>query len=240
MLGYSTTLLPGMTLLPFQDVQPTVQPTLQQIEQAMDITPEPVGKMLNCKVSAAVRLQAAARGLLARRQLQEMRQKMQEAVLAAVRLQAAARGILARRQAREMRGLQLVPVPRAPLLRHQAALRHMEGPDLVRCVMEIGRAIATSGDELGIYSADVWGRGCVATHRRTLIGAAVLRHRPPRGRLRWPQVRLHQPPPVQCQGYNPAFVEGRTLSLQAAGWGPPLFKAAVEIKSLRRALWSNN
>jgi hypothetical protein len=33
-----------------------VQPTLQQIEQAIDITTEPVGKMLTCKVSAAVRL----------------------------------------------------------------------------------------------------------------------------------------------------------------------------------------
>jgi hypothetical protein len=80
MPGYST------TLLPFQDVQPTVQPTLQQIEQAMDIMTEPAGKMFTCKVSAVVRLQAAARGLLARRRLQEMRQKMQEAVLAAVRL----------------------------------------------------------------------------------------------------------------------------------------------------------
>jgi hypothetical protein len=59
----------GTTLLPFQDVQPT----LQQIEQTMDITIEPAGKMLTCKVSAAVRLQAAARGLLARRLLQEMR-----------------------------------------------------------------------------------------------------------------------------------------------------------------------
>jgi hypothetical protein len=37
-----------------------------------------------------------------------MCQKMQEAVLAAVRLQAAARRLLARRQAREMRELQLV------------------------------------------------------------------------------------------------------------------------------------
>jgi hypothetical protein len=62
----------GTTLLPFQDVQPMVQPTLQQIEQAMDITTEPAWKMLTCKVSAAVRLQGVARGLLARRLLQEM------------------------------------------------------------------------------------------------------------------------------------------------------------------------
>jgi hypothetical protein len=138
-----------------------------------------------------------------------MRQKMQEVVLAAARLQAAARGLLARRQAREMRGLQLVPVPRAPLLRHQATLRHMEGPDIVRCVMEIGRGIATSGGELGVYSAGVWGRGYVATHRQTLISAAVLRHRPPRGRLRWSLSRLIP------GGYTCA-----PLSFQWAPWDP--------------------
>jgi hypothetical protein len=79
-----------------------MQSILQQIKQRKDIAVQP---MLIHQVSAVVRLQAAARGLRARRRLQEMRQKMQEAVLAAVRLQAAARGLLARRQAREMRGL---------------------------------------------------------------------------------------------------------------------------------------
>jgi hypothetical protein len=59
----------GTPLLSFQDIQPMVQPTLQQIEQAMDITTELTGKMLTCKVFAAVRLQAVARGLLARRLL---------------------------------------------------------------------------------------------------------------------------------------------------------------------------
>jgi hypothetical protein len=91
-----------------------------------------------------------------------------------------------------------------------------------------------------VSTAPAFGDAGVATHRRTLISAAVLRHRPPRGRLRWPQVRLHQPPPVQYQGHNPALVEGRTLSLQAAGWGPPLFRDAVEIKSSHCALWPNN
>jgi hypothetical protein len=89
MLGYGTTLLPGTTLLSFQDVQPT----LQQIEQTMDITTEPAGKMLTCKVSAAVRLQAVARGLLARRQLQEMRQPMHEATLATIDLSSAKRDL---------------------------------------------------------------------------------------------------------------------------------------------------
>jgi hypothetical protein len=62
---------------------------MQQIEHAMDITTEPAGKMLTCKVSTAVRLQAAARGLLARRRLQEMRQPMHEATLATVDLSSA-------------------------------------------------------------------------------------------------------------------------------------------------------
>jgi hypothetical protein len=87
MLGY------GTTLLSFQDMQPTVQPTLEQIEQAMDITMEPAGKMLTCKVSAAMRLQAAARGLLARRRLQEMRQPMHEATLSTVDLSSAKRDL---------------------------------------------------------------------------------------------------------------------------------------------------
>jgi hypothetical protein len=74
-------------------VQPTVQPTLQQIKQAMDITTEPTGKMLTYKVSAAVRLQAAAHGLLARQLLQEMRQPMHEATLATVDLSSAKRDL---------------------------------------------------------------------------------------------------------------------------------------------------
>jgi hypothetical protein len=73
MPGYDTTLLPGTTLLPFQDVQPTVQPTLSQIKQRKDIAVQP---MLIHQVSAVMLLQAVARGLRARRRLQEMRQKM--------------------------------------------------------------------------------------------------------------------------------------------------------------------
>jgi hypothetical protein len=99
-------------------------------------------------------------------------------------------------------------VPRAPLLRHQAALRHMEGLDLV--LRHGDRAcITTSGGELSVYSAGVWGRGCVATHRRTLISVVVLRHRPPRGRLRWSLSRLIS------GGYTRA-----PLSFRWAPWDP--------------------
>jgi hypothetical protein len=83
MLGY------GTTLQSFQDVQST----LQQIEQAMDITTEPAEKMLTCKVSAAMWLQAAARGLLACRRLLEMRQPMHEVTLATIDLSSAKRDL---------------------------------------------------------------------------------------------------------------------------------------------------
>lgn len=45
----------------------------QQIEQPTDIATEPMEKMLSREVLAVVRLQAAVRGLLARRQVWEMR-----------------------------------------------------------------------------------------------------------------------------------------------------------------------
>jgi hypothetical protein len=46
---------------------------LQQIKQPMDIVTEAAGKMLTRQVSAMVRLQAATRGLIARRHVREMR-----------------------------------------------------------------------------------------------------------------------------------------------------------------------
>jgi hypothetical protein len=49
--------------------------------------------MLTCKVSAVVRLQAVACGLLARRLLQEMRQPMHKATLATVDLSSAERDL---------------------------------------------------------------------------------------------------------------------------------------------------
>jgi hypothetical protein len=53
MPGYGTMLLPGTPLLPFQDVQPMMQPTLPQIKQRKDIAVQP---MLIHQVSAVVQL----------------------------------------------------------------------------------------------------------------------------------------------------------------------------------------
>jgi hypothetical protein len=148
-------------LLPFQDVQqPTVQPTLQQIEQAMDITMEPAGKMLTCKVSAVVRLQATARGLLARRLLQEMRQPMHEATLATVDLSSAKHDLAPWDDHQQ---------PRQPA----AVFRHEHGVFSVRNDLQL---------------CDSGGRGVtplLVTDGDALSNATAFCRRPLRGRLRW-------------------------------------------------------
>ena len=59
--GYGTTVI---SITGAQQI-PVTGEKLQQIEQPMDIAMTSVGKMLTRQVSAAVRLQAATRGLLA-------------------------------------------------------------------------------------------------------------------------------------------------------------------------------
>jgi hypothetical protein len=55
--------MPAVSITGVQQIQDEGK-KLQQIEQPTDIATEPAGKMLTCQVSAVVRLQAAARGLL--------------------------------------------------------------------------------------------------------------------------------------------------------------------------------
>jgi hypothetical protein len=160
MPGYGTTLLPSTPLLSFLDMQPTVQPTLQQIEQAMDITTEPAGKMLTYKVSAVVRLQAAARGLLACRRLQEMRQPMHEATLATVDLSEAKRDLAPWDDHQQTR-------------RPAAVFRHEHG-------------VFPACNDLQLCGSG--GRGVaplLVTDGDALPSATAFRRRPPRGRLRW-------------------------------------------------------
>jgi hypothetical protein len=126
----------------------------------MDITKELARKMLTCKVSAAVRLQAAARGLLARRLLQEMRQPMHEATLAMVDLSSAERD--------------LAPWDGHQQLRRPAAVFKRE------------HSIFPAGSNLQLCGSG--GRGVAPllfTGGDALPSATAFRHRPPRGRLRW-------------------------------------------------------
>ena len=76
---------PTTTITSTQQIQAKGEKS-QQIEQPADISTKPAGKMPTRQVLAAVRLQAAARGLLARRRLQKMRLEMQEAALTAIDL----------------------------------------------------------------------------------------------------------------------------------------------------------
>jgi hypothetical protein len=205
MLGYST------TLQPFQDVQPTVQPTLQQIEQAMDITTEMAEKMLTCKVSAAVRLQAAARGLLARRLLQEMRQPMHEATLATVDLSSAERD--------------LAPWDGHQQLRRPAAVFRSEHGDF------------PAGSDLQLCGSG--GRGVpplLGSGGDALPSATAFRHRPPRGRLRWSLSRLildgytRAPLSFRWAPWDPG---GYTRAAPSRGGCPPyLQESKIKYRSL--------
>ncbi|CAD6339491.1 unnamed protein product [Miscanthus lutarioriparius] len=67
--GYGTT---TVSMIGAQQI-PIEGEKLQQIEQPMDIPTAPMGKMLTRQVSAVVRLQAVARGLLACRRVREIR-----------------------------------------------------------------------------------------------------------------------------------------------------------------------
>jgi hypothetical protein len=183
---------------------------------------ETAEKMLTRQVSAAVRLQAAARGLLAHRRvrrlldlqliqprtpsqfLQVVRRHTKVATTtaqlqAALRLQAAARGFLARRQLqkahKQMRD-------REAALAAVAFAFDAEGCDLdsLDGYQQLCRSVAVSKGAHGVYPVDGvlqlcvdGGRGGVfllVTSRDALPSASAFRLRPPRGRLRWYSSRL--------------------------------------------------
>jgi hypothetical protein len=131
----------------------------------MDVTTEPAGKMLTCKVYAAVRLQAVVRGLLVRRLLQEMRQPMHEATLATVDLSSAERDLASWDDHQQ---------PRRPaaVFRHELGV-FPAGSDLQLCGNG-GRGVAP----LLVSGGDA------------LSSATAFHRRPPRGRLRWSLSRL--------------------------------------------------
>jgi hypothetical protein len=107
-----------------------------------------------------VRLQAAARGLLARRRLQEMRQPMHEATLATVDLNSAKRDLTPWDSHQQ---------PRRPT----AVFRREHGVFLARNNLQLcgsgGRGVAP----------------LLVTDGDALPSATAFHRRPPRGRLRW-------------------------------------------------------
>jgi hypothetical protein len=178
---------------------------------------ETAEKMLTRQVSVAVRLQAAARGLLARRRvgrlldlqliqprtpsqfLEAVRRHTKAATTttqlqAALRVQAAARGFLARRQLqtahKHMRD-------REAALAAVAFAVDAEGCDLdsLDGYQQLCRSAAMSKGAHGVYPADNvlqlcgdsgWGGVfLLVTSRDALPSTSAFRLRPPRGRLRW-------------------------------------------------------
>ena len=114
---------------------------------------------------AAVRLQAAARGLLARRRLQEMRRQMHEASLTAVNLGKGGR----------------IHVP---------SDGHQQSRRFAAIFMHEQGVVSTVGD-LQLYGSDGRGGGFLfVIGGDALPSATVFRYWPPRGRLRWSQSRL--------------------------------------------------
>ena len=116
-------------------------------------------------MSAVVWLQTAARGLLARHRLQEMRREMHEAALTAVDLGKGER-VLA-----PSNGHQQSRRPAAVFKREQGVVSAVGEPQLCG---NSGRG----GGFLFVTSGDA------------LSGATAFRYQPPRGRLRWSQTRL--------------------------------------------------
>jgi hypothetical protein len=217
---------------------------------------ETAEKMLTRQVSAIVRLQAAARGLLARRRvgrlldlqliqprnpsqfLQAVRRHTKAATTttqlqAALRLQAAARGFLARRRLqtthKQMRD-------REAALAAVAFAVDAEGCDLdsLDGYQQLCRSAAVSKGAHGVYPADGvlqlcgdGGRGGVfllVTSRDALPSASAFHLRPPRGRLRWYSSRLLPggcaPTPLSLR-WSPWDPGGRTHATSSCRWFLP-------------------
>jgi len=174
------------------------------------------------QASAAVRLQAAARGLLARRRLQKMRLEMQEAALTAIDL-----GNWGRDLGKWGRDL-------APSDGHQRSCQLAA----VFTRMHISELQFYSSDRGGAFLFDIGGG--------TLPGAITFRHRPPRGRLRWSLSRLisggRTCPPLSFR-WSPWDPGGYLRAGPAQGGCPPylqeskiknysLFKISRDVKGL--------
>jgi hypothetical protein len=118
---------------------------------------------------------------------------------AAVRLQAAARGFLARRRVREMRDLQLIQPcsPSLPLQVVFRRLEDFDlvscAADLQHTVFPTGgvQVVYPVGSDPEVCGSGARGGApFLATSRKALPSATTFRHRPPRGRLRWSLSRL--------------------------------------------------
>ena len=149
----------GVPVPPFTGAQPG-----DQIATAAATVQVALAQKSDCQ-SATVRLQAAARGLLARRRLQEMRRQMHEAALPAIDL---SKG-----------GHDLAPSNGQQQPRRPVAVSRRE------------HGAVPAGGALQFYGSDDRRSALLfVTGGDALPSAAAFRCRPPRGRLRWSLLRL--------------------------------------------------
>jgi hypothetical protein len=193
---------------------------LQQTEQPM--ATELTGKMLRCQVSAAVQLQAAVRGLLARRRVQKMRDLplIQPCTY-----------------------LQLHHVEDCDLIRCVGDFQNVVPPTgSVHAVFPAGGGLKV----FGVGSWKPYALLCAVQtssrpvrRRHGVIGGSALpsaarfRHRPPRGRLRWSLLR---PLPG---GHTQARISSRWSPWDPGGWCPP-YVQGLKLKSPNLFLVENN
>ena len=155
----SAGLVLGVPVPPFTGAQPG-----DQIATAAATVQVALAQKSDCQ-SATVRLQAAARGLLARRRLQEMRRQMHEAALTAMDL---GKG-----------GHDLAPSNGQQQPRRPVAVSRRE------------HGAVPAGGALQFYGSDDRRSALLfVTGGDALPSAAAFRCRPPRGRLRWSLLRL--------------------------------------------------
>jgi len=170
-----------------------------------------------CKVFAAVRLQAAARGLLARRRLQKMRSPMHEATLAVVDLSIGERNLAWSVDLAWSDGHQQ---PRRPAV----VFRRKHG------VFSVGGELQLCG------TGDMGAASLLVTGGDALPSAIAFRHRPPRARLRWLLLPLilggHTRAPLSFR-WSPWDPGGYTRAGPASGGCPPyLQESKIKSRSL--------
>jgi hypothetical protein len=152
-----------------------MQATLQKVEQGMirnkvAVQHEQHQLVLSARLqtSAAVGIQAAARGFLARRRVWEMCRQMLKAALVTVDLGTRGRDLALSDDHQQ---------------RHQAAIPKCE------------HGTCPAGDELQLYGSGGKKGTPLVIGKGALFSATTFRYRPPRGRLRW---LLLRPIPGAC------------------------------------------
>jgi hypothetical protein len=160
-----------------------MQATLQKVEQGLLQIKATVQReqhqlalFARLRTSAAVGVQAAARGFLARRRVWEIRRQMLEAALVTVDLGKQGRDLALSDGHQQW---------------HRAAISKCE------------HGMCPAGDELQLYDSGGREGTHLVINKGALFSATTFRYRPPRGRLRWlllrPILGAYPCAPLSCR-----------------------------------------